>query len=58
MQAAAIGFVTVLVLALAGIPLGFALILVGIVGFAAMRAGMVGGALVQFGGAGLSIDWA
>jgi tripartite ATP-independent transporter DctM subunit len=57
MQAAAIGFVTVLVLALAGIPLGFALILVGIVGFAAMRAGMVGGALVQFGGAGVSIDW-
>ncbi|MGD9920845.1 MAG: TRAP transporter large permease [Pseudorhodoplanes sp.] len=54
---AIIGFAIVLALALAGIPLGFALILVGIVGFAAMRSGMVGNSLVQFDGAGLSIDW-
>jgi tripartite ATP-independent transporter DctM subunit len=57
MQAAIIGFAVVLALALAGIPLGFALILVGILGFAAMRSGMVGKSLIQFDGAGLSIDW-
>jgi C4-dicarboxylate transporter DctM subunit len=57
MLPAIIGFGVVLALALAGIPLGFALILVGIVGFAAMRSGMVGKALIQLDGAGLSIDW-
>jgi tripartite ATP-independent transporter DctM subunit len=57
MQPAIIGFAVVLALALAGIPLGFALILVGIVGFAAMRSGMVGKALIQLDGAGLSVDW-
>ena len=57
MVPAIIGFAVVLALALAGIPLGFALILVGIVGFAAMRSGMVGQSLIHFDGAGLSVDW-
>lgn len=57
MLPAAIGFVIVLALALVGIPLGFALILVGIVGFAAMRSGMVGKSLIALDGFGLSVDW-
>ncbi len=57
MQAALVGFAAVLVLALLGIPLGFTLILVGIIGFAAMRSSMVGGSLIAFGDKGLSIDW-
>lgn len=57
MLASAIGFAAVLALALIGVPLGFALILVGVVGFAALRADMVGHALVAIGSNGLTIDW-
>ena len=57
MLPSALGFAAVLVLALVGIPLGFSLILVGIIGFAMMRSGMVGQSLIQVGGTGLSVDW-
>ena len=52
-----VGFGIVLALALAGVPLGFALILVGAVGFALVRSAMVGGALVGWGDAGVTVDW-
>ena len=57
MFASAIGFGAVLILALAGVPLGFTLILVGVVGFAVLRAGMVGNALIGIDQGGLTIDW-
>jgi C4-dicarboxylate transporter, DctM subunit len=57
MLPAAIGFAVVLALALVGIPLGFALILVGVAGFAAMRSGMVGKTLIALDGSGVSVDW-
>jgi tripartite ATP-independent transporter DctM subunit len=57
MFASTIGFAVVLALALAGVPLGFALILVGAVGFAMLRSAMVGGSLVRFSDSGLTVDW-
>ncbi len=57
MIASAFGFAAVLVLALTGVPLGFTLILVGVVGFAMLRAGMVGHALIGIVHGGLAIDW-
>lgn len=57
MLASIIGFAVVLLLALIGVPLGFTLILVGVVGFAALRAGMVGHVLIGLNHGGLTIDW-
>lgn len=57
MLASLIGFAAVLVLALIGVPLGFTLILVGVVGFAVLRADMVGHALIGFSHGGVTIDW-
>ena len=57
MFASAVGFGATLILALLGVPLGFTLILVGIVGFATLRAAMVGQSLIAFGHGGLAIDW-
>jgi len=57
MLASSFGFGAVLLLALLGVPLGFSLILVGIIGFAALRAAMVGQSLIAIGHGGLSIDW-
>ncbi len=51
-----IGFVALLVAAFAGIPLGFALILVGVLGFAIARADMVGQALIWWGDGGLEVN--
>ncbi|MDX5356403.1 MAG: TRAP transporter large permease [Rhodobacterales bacterium] len=51
-----IGFAVLLGLIFLGVPLGFALIFVGLVGFAVVRADMVGQALVTWGGAGLSLN--
>lgn len=51
-----IGFAVLLGLIFLGVPLGFALIFVGLVGFAVVRADMVGQALVTWGGAGLALN--
>jgi len=51
-----IGFAVLLALIFLGVPLGFALILVGLVGFAYVRADMVGQALVSWGDAGLEFN--
>ena len=48
-----IGFAAMLILIFAGVPLGFALMFVGLVGFAYVRADMVGQALISWGDAGL-----
>lgn len=53
----AVGFASVLALAFAGVPLGIALLLVGIVGFAVARASLLGQPLVSVREAGLSVDW-
>jgi C4-dicarboxylate transporter DctM subunit len=58
MIASIIGFAIVLALALAGVPLGFVLIMVGAIGFAVMRSAMVGSSLVGWDSAGLTVDWA
>lgn len=57
MTVSLIGFAVLLGLAFLGVPLGFALILVGVVGFAWVRADMVGQALVTWGDAGLALNW-
>jgi C4-dicarboxylate transporter DctM subunit len=57
MLASSIGIVLTLALALLGVPLGFTLILVGVVGFSILRADMIGHALIGFGPGGLTIDW-
>ena len=57
MLSSAIGFAAVLLLALLGVPLGLALILVGVIGFAAIRADMVGQALIAIGHGGIAVDW-
>ncbi|MEZ5796650.1 MAG: TRAP transporter large permease [Paracoccaceae bacterium] len=51
-----IGFAVLLVLIFLGVPLGFALMFVGLVGFAWVRADMVGQALVSWGDAGLELN--
>ncbi len=51
-----IGFAVMLVLIFSGVPLGFALMIVGLVGFAYVRADMVGQALISWGEAGLEIN--
>lgn len=51
-----IGFAALLVLIFAGVPLGFALIFVGLIGFAYVRADMVGQALISWGEAGLEFN--
>lgn len=52
-----IGLAILLAIVLAGVPLGFALILVGVIGFAYVRADMVGQALLSWGDAGLVLNW-
>ena len=56
MTVSLIGFVVLLGLIFLGVPLGFALIFVGLVGFAFVRADMVGQALVTWGDAGLALN--
>lgn len=56
MTLALIGFVALLALSFLGVPLGFALVLTGVVGFAWARADMVGQSLVFFGDAGLELN--
>lgn len=51
-----IGFAVLLLLIFLGVPLGFALIFVGLVGFAWVRADMVGQALVTWGDGGLALN--
>jgi C4-dicarboxylate transporter, DctM subunit len=51
-----IGFAVLLGLIFLGVPLGFALIFVGLVGFAWVRADMVGQALVTWGDGGLALN--
>ena len=51
-----VGFAVLLGLIFFGVPLGFALILVGLVGFAIVRADMVGQALMTWGDAGLALN--
>ncbi len=57
MLVSSLGFGAVLLLALLGVPLGFSLILVGIIGFAALRSAMVGQSLIATSHGWLSIDW-
>ena len=57
MIASLVGFLVLLAIVFAGVPLGFALILVGVVGFAWVRADMVGQALITWGEAGLALNW-
>lgn len=56
MTVSLIGFAVLLGLIFLGVPLGFALIAVGLVGFAYVRADMVGQALVSWGDAGLALN--
>jgi C4-dicarboxylate transporter DctM subunit len=51
-----IGFAALLVLIFLGVPLGFALMFVGLIGFAYVRADMVGQALISWGEAGLEFN--
>jgi C4-dicarboxylate transporter, DctM subunit len=51
-----VGFAVLLVLIFLGVPLGFALMFVGLVGFAYVRAEMVGQALISWGDAGLELN--
>jgi len=57
MIASLVGFVILLAIVFAGVPLGFALIIVGVAGFAWVRADMVGQALISWGEAGLVLNW-
>jgi tripartite ATP-independent transporter DctM subunit len=57
MLASTIGIVVVLVLALLGIPLGFVLILIGVVGFAMLRSAMTGQSLIDISHGALTVDW-
>ncbi len=57
MTLALIGFVVLLLLAFAGVPLGLALIIVGVLGFAWARADLVGQVLFAWGDAGLELNW-
>jgi tripartite ATP-independent transporter DctM subunit len=51
-----IGFAVLLLMAFAGVPLGMALIIVGVAGFAIARADMVGQALIWWGDGGLEYN--
>lgn len=51
-----IGFAALLALIFLGVPLGFALMFVGLIGFAYVRADMVGQALISWGDAGLEFN--
>jgi len=51
-----IGFAILLLAIFAGVPLGFALMFVGLAGFAYVRADMVGQALISWGDAGLELN--
>ena len=57
MTATIVGFAALLVLAFAGVPLGFAMLLVGIIGFASVRAGFSGHTLLSWDAGGLHVDW-
>jgi len=56
MTVSLIGFAVLLTMIFVGVPLGFALLFVGLVGFAWVRADMVGQALITWGDAGLSLN--
>lgn len=56
MTVSLIGFAALLLLIFLGVPLGFALIFVGLAGFAFVRADMVGQALVTWGEGGLALN--
>ena len=56
MTVSLIGFAVLLALIFFGVPLGFALIAVGLVGFAWVRADMVGQALLTWGEGGLALN--
>lgn len=51
-----IGFVVLLAMAFVGVPLGFAMIIVGVIGFAMARADLTGQALLSWGDAGLELN--
>jgi tripartite ATP-independent transporter DctM subunit len=51
-----IGFAVLLGLAFVGVPLGFALIIVGVLGFAWARAELMGSSLISWGDAGLEVN--
>lgn len=51
-----IGFAAPLALIFLGVPLGFALMFVGLAGFAYVRADMVGQALISWGEAGMEVN--
>ena len=51
-----IGFVVLLAMAFVGVPLGFAMIIVGVIGFAMARADLTGQALLSWGEAGLELN--
>lgn len=52
-----VGFVVLLAIVFAGVPLGFALIIVGVLGFAWVRADLVGQMLLTWGDGGLALNW-
>jgi tripartite ATP-independent transporter DctM subunit len=56
MTVSLIGFAALLVLIFLGVPLGFALMFVGLVGFAYVRADMVGQVLMSWGDAGFALN--
>ncbi|WP_127110865.1 TRAP transporter large permease [Pararhodobacter zhoushanensis] len=51
-----IGFAVLLLMIFVGVPLGFALMFVGVIGFAYVRADMVGQALLSWGDGGLEFN--
>jgi len=51
-----IGFAVLLALSFAGVPLGFALIIVGVAGFAWARADLTGSSLISWGEAGFEVN--
>lgn len=57
MIASLIGFTVLLAMVFLGVPLGFAMILVGVVGFAWARADLIGQSLILWGETGLELNW-
>ena len=51
-----IGFAVLLGMAFVGVPLGFALIIVGVIGFAWARADLTGASLISWGDAGFEVN--
>lgn len=51
-----IGFVVLLTMSFAGVPLGFSLVIVGVIGFAWARADLTGQALLSWGETGLDVN--